>query len=262
MKPTIYYSDWNPFEKELPDYNKKVSISIDILEYNKNADVKILYLAEPASVVPSLNVEMPKEMGNFDKIYTFNDDVLNKFSTAEFVEFGSCWLDFDNLILDKKNHITFVTSSKNMTTGHKLRLKIYNYLDDIDSVNGLDIYQHKSPPYHGVRNDFFCNSKYHISVENSVQKNYFTEKLIDCFASKTIPIYCGCPNIDNFFNIDGILEFDDINKLKEKMQNISPSFYEEKQEAIEENYELAKKYYGENCITNRLPKIIQEYVNA
>lgn len=262
MKPNIYYSSWNPFERGNLDYQKRVSISVDVLEYDVDADVKILYLAEPASVMPKLNNEMPDKMQIFDKIYTFNSDVLEKFTTAEFIEFGSCWLDFDNLVLDKKDHITFVTSSKNMTTGHKLRLQIYNYLESIDNINGLEIYQHKSPPYHEVRNDFFCNAKYHISVENSVQKNYFTEKLIDCFASKTIPIYCGCPNIDEFFNIDGIITFSDIEELKDKMQSISPNFYDEKQEAIEENYELAKKYYGENCITNRLPKRIEEYVNA
>lgn len=262
MKPSIYYSSWNPFEKEIPEYDKKVSISVDVLNRDNDADVKILYLAEPASVIPSLNLEMPEEMNEFDKIYTFNSDVLEKFPTAEFIEFGSCWLDFDNLVLDKKDHITFVTSSKNMTTGHKLRLQIYNYLESVDDINGLEIYQHKSPPYHGVRNDFFCNAKYHISVENSVQKNYFTEKLIDCFASRTIPIYCGCPNIDQFFNIDGIITFNNIDELKEKMQDISPSFYDENQGVIEENYELAKKYYGENCITNRLPERIKEYVNA
>lgn len=262
MKPNIYYLSWNPFENQVPEYDKKVSISVDVLDKDEDADVKILYLAEPASVVPDLNNDMPDELNEFDKIYTFNSGVLEKFSNSEFIEFGSCWLDFDNLEIDKKNHITFVTSSKKMTTGHKLRLSIYDYLQSIDDVNGLEIYQHKSPPYHSIRNDFFSNAKFHISVENSIQENYFTEKLIDCFASKTIPIYCGCPNINEFFNAEGIVTFSNIDELKDVLDITTEELYEQKKDIIEENYELAKKYYGDNCITKRLPKRIEEFVNA
>jgi hypothetical protein len=85
MKPNIYYSSWNPFEKEIPDYQKKVSISVDVLEHDVDADLKILYLAEPASVMPELNNEMPDEMQIFDKIYTFNSEVCDKFSNSEFI---------------------------------------------------------------------------------------------------------------------------------------------------------------------------------
>lgn len=262
MKPKIYYSSWNPFEEKDFNFDKSVSISTDCLECDEESEIKILYLAEPSSVVPYLNENFPEEFNTFDKIYTFNKNILDEYSNSEFIEFGSCWLDFQTLTLDKKNHITFVTSSKNMTSGHKLRHKIYNYLSEIDEVNGLEIYQHKSPPYHDIRNDFFASAKFHISVENSVQENYFTEKLIDCFASKTIPIYYGCPNIQDFFNIDGIITFNDMEDLKTILSNIDEKMYDEKNSAIEENYELAKKYYGENNITNRLFDRIQEFVNA
>lgn len=264
MKPKVYCFDWNPFDGLNLEYDKKVSISVDCLEHDETSEIKILYLAEPASVFPHLNDDFPKEFDTFDKIYTFNKKVLEKYPQSEFIEFGSCWLNFETLNLDKKNHITFVTSSKKwiMSSGHKLRHKIYNYLSSVDEVNGFEIYQHKSPPYHDIRNDFFASAKFHISVENSVQENYFTEKLIDCFASKTIPIYCGCPNIHDFFNVDGIIVFNDLEELKTNLSELSEDLYQQKNQAIEENYELAKKYYGENCITKRLPQKIEEYVSA
>jgi len=220
MKPKIYYSDWNPFEGKELEYPKSVSISVDTLSFDSDSEIKILYLAEPASVYPLLNENFPKEFDQFDKIYTFNQKVLDTYSQSEFIEFGSCWLNFETLKIDKKDHITFVTSSKNMTTGHKLRHQVYNYLKNIDDLNGFEIYQHKSPPYHDNRNDFFDKSKFHISVENSIQENYFTEKIIDCFASKTIPIYCGCPNIDKFFNKDGIITFHNM-ESSEPMEKIA-----------------------------------------
>ena len=41
--------------------------------------------------------------------------------------------------------------------------------------------------------------EYSVVLENSQQKNYFTEKLADSFLSWTLPIYWGCPNIVDFF---------------------------------------------------------------
>lgn len=37
--------------------------------------------------------------------------------------------------------------------------------------------------------------EYSIVLENSQQKNYFTEKLADALLSWTVPLYWGCPNI-------------------------------------------------------------------
>ena len=40
-------------------------------------------------------------------------------------------------------------------------------------------------------------------------KFYFTEKLLDCFATGTIPVYLGAPDIGKVFNIDGIITLSD-----------------------------------------------------
>ena len=41
----------------------------------------------------------------------------------------------------------------------------------------------------------------------------FTEKLIDAFLTGTIPLYWGCPTIGEFFDMDGILLFDNVDVL-------------------------------------------------
>ena len=41
--------------------------------------------------------------------------------------------------------------------------------------------------------------KYSIACENSSIKNYFTEKISDCFLTWTKPLYWGCPNISDYF---------------------------------------------------------------
>ena len=39
--------------------------------------------------------------------------------------------------------------------------------------------------------------------------NFFTEVLTDTFRLGTVPIFWGCPNISEYFDIDGIIVFDE-----------------------------------------------------
>jgi hypothetical protein len=50
-------------------------------------------------------------------------------------------------------------------------------------------------------------------IENVVDDCWFTEKLLDSFLSGTIPIYCGCPTIGDFFDLQGMLLFTSVDEL-------------------------------------------------
>ena len=63
--------------------------------------------------------------------------------------------------------------------------------------------------------------KFHIAVENSSLPNYMTEKLHDCFLTKTVPIYYGCPNISDYYDMDGILKFETLEQLVNILRNLS-----------------------------------------
>jgi hypothetical protein len=79
-------------------------------------------------------------------------------------------------------------------------------------------------------------------IENCKEDYYFTEKLIDCFLSGTIPIYYGCPSIGNFFNDQGILSFTTLEECFAIVHAISKRMYEEKLPFVKDNFERAKKY--------------------
>jgi|TARA_B100000035_G_scaffold265092_1_gene237333 hypothetical protein len=261
MKAKVFPLWWNPWgEQGIEVGDSKVSISIDNLSFDKDADYRILFLAEPYAVAPTINEGALRNAHSFDKIYTFTQSMLDKYETAELFPWGASWLDFDSLELNKKPHITFVTSSKIQTPGHKLRLEIYDYLVDVDDVNGLQVYQHQSPPFHETRNDFFDKAMFHIAVENSQQQNYFTEKVIDCFASKTVPIYFGCPNLGDWFDMDGVITFNDRKDLKKVLSNINEDWYHERKDVIEDNYIRAKQFHSDNDVVPRLTRFIIEDV--
>ncbi len=83
-----------------------------------------------------------------------------------------------------------------------------------------------------------------IAIENCKEDYYFTEKLIDCFLTGTVPIYWGCPSIGDFFNLNGFYTFDSLDELfliLSDRKNLE-EFYINNSEHIIENYHRALKY--------------------
>jgi hypothetical protein len=59
--------------------------------------------------------------------------------------------------------------------------------------------------------------------------------------------------------MDGIITFSDIKDLENIFDYIDEDYYNSRQAAIEENYEIAKQFHGVNDVVPRLTrKIIQD----
>ncbi len=98
--------------------------------------------------------------------------------------------------------------------------------------------------------------RYSIVVENSKGKNYFTEKLIDCFRTGTIPIYWGSSAITEHFNMGGIICFDTIKDLDDLIPSLTEDRYGTMIEALRENYKLASKWTSmDDTFANNLKEI-------
>ena len=69
-----------------------------------------------------------------------------------------------------------------------------------------------------------------------------TEKLVDAFMVGAVPIYWGCPNIGDFFDINGIITFDSVEELKDIADNKLENFYENNTKSIVVNHHVAKQY--------------------
>ena len=83
---------------------------------------------------------------------------------------------------------------------------------------------------------------FNFCPENADDEN-FSQRLIDCFINKTIPIYRGYKNIHEHFNIDGIIYVNDGPDAIEKINQLTPDYYHSKLSAIEDNYK--------RCIQNK-----------
>jgi hypothetical protein len=60
---------------------------------------------------------------------------------------------------------------------------------------------HMSPEFF----EFIRDYKFMICFENSSLPNYLTEKVYNAYSNGTIPIYWGCPNIEEYVNMSSIL---------------------------------------------------------
>jgi hypothetical protein len=81
-----------------------------------------------------------------------------------------------------------------------------------------------------------------ITLENWVQDNYFSEKIMDCFMLGTVPIYMGARKILDYFNPDGIVLVDSFEKIIDEVNNLSFDKYQKMLPAIKENFERAQDH--------------------
>ena len=94
------------------------------------------------------------------------------------------------------------------------------------------------------KEDTLTPYRYTIVVENTCSPYYFTEKVLDCFAAQTIPVYLGASGIDQFFNPDGIIKISpqDIDRIEDILKQCTPAEYTRRIPAIIDNYNRVQAY--------------------
>jgi hypothetical protein len=121
----------------------------------------------------------------------------------------------------KINKISVILSDKDFTKGHKKRVDFINQITNLPISKFIDVYGHgyKEIP---DKWDAIAPYKYHLVLENSVQKDYWSEKLADAFLGFSFPIYYGCPNIHDYFSKDSlrIIDINNISQTVAILQNI------------------------------------------
>ena len=202
----------------------------------KTSQKKVAWLLEPKAILPESYSYIENNYYLFDYVLTFDRELLSKINNGLYTPYGTYWVD-NNIPYNKNKLVSIIASFKNNTIGHKIRHHIIN------TIVGFDVYGNH-PNYKRIqsKNEALDNYYFSITVENSIQDSYWTEKLLDCFVTKTIPIYWGTRDVSNFFNEDGILFFNKASELKNILSKLTPELYKQKESAIENNYKLSLQY--------------------
>ena len=195
----------------------------------------------------------------FDLIFAWDVDILNKCNNSVKMLLGTSWVlpcQIDNVINNKKFEISFLCGSKMKSDGHVLRRIIWDRQMDIKTKKSFfrsgqkDIVSIDNNPVldpHPYAKYTLFNSKFHICIENTRCYNYFSEKIIDCFITKTIPIYNGCLNIGEYFDSRGFFIANTDDEIVDICNSLDNSTYERMIPYVNENYNRCKEYYPTVC---------------
>ena len=97
-------------------------------------------------------------------------------------------------------------------------------------------------PYPYSYKDEIMESMFTLVIENTFESNWFTEKIIDCFRTYTVPVYFGCKNITQYFNKDGMILPTSMDDAINKINSLNEYSYEKMGNAIIDNFLRAKRY--------------------
>jgi hypothetical protein len=202
---------------------------------------KIGWYIERSELNPNPKILLDSYIDKLDFLMTNDKEILEKYpDKTKFVPFGGTWIKGHNhLVHEKSKNVSMIYSNKRNThEGYRLRHSIADKFKD-----SVDFYGNGSANPVEYKEEGLVDYKYTIVIENLKRENYFTEKLIDSLAVGSIPIYWGCPNIGDFFNLDSILTFNNVEELESILENVvSEEHYKKNIDSIINNLEISKEY--------------------
>lgn len=206
--------------------------------------VKVAILTEPRKLQPQMYEAAETIINDVDLILTHDRIFLNKYPEKSRFFICSCpIISYEETRIHPKTKLcSMILSSKTQLDGHQLRHDIYNELKDNPKFAFIDYFGDGAGKYVVEKSDTVRDYMFSITIENNKKDFYFTEKIFDCLATGTIPIFWGCPSIGGFFDKDGIKTFDTIQQLKTILSMISEAEYQKLLPNVENNYKTVQNY--------------------
>jgi hypothetical protein len=238
---------------------------IDGLQTPKN-DSKFGWLCESREIAIDIFntiLQNPKKFKEkYAGIFTCDETLLGCDSLFIYAPPGSNlpWTKPEEIsIYEKSKLCSMLCSPKARTEGHKLRLEVAKTL-----MNRLDLFggAHGSPRIgegFGPKQDWWRSKlpalkdyMFSIVFENAVYDKYYTEKITDCFATGTIPVYWGTKKVVEDFNSDGIIFYDELGSI----EDLNEELYLSKSDSIKDNLERVRSLKsGDDCVYSAIKTI-------
>ena len=253
------------------DWSKFMEPQEDTIIYNDTFQAvsdnrpqrKVFVNLEPEAIIHT-EAYLLQNYKLFSLILSYNQHVIDNCPNAIKYVHGTTWIaekDYSEEFLDiskKQYKISVMTGAKCMTEGHAFRIDLYKKQQAFSKfpiVFWRSSAGQPLPELNPGKNpllgrdmtskiEMLRDYQFHICIENSRQHNYFSEKLMDCLITKTIPIYYGCPNIAEFFDTRGwiILEDTSASTLFKALLSLNEQYYSKYMDTIDANYAECKKY--------------------
>lgn len=195
--------------------------------------IKFAWLAESSFIVEQTcrwikqNIELAEK--TFKKVFVNDISFLDMSDVFEYVPPGSNmpWIK-DYYIRPKTKTVSIIASAKNWTVGHRLRHQIVKNNPSVDAYGG----GYKKVE---IKEEALDDYMFSFCIENAKYDLYYTEKLTDCIATGTVPIYWGSDKISEVFDTKGFIKYEDINNY-----TLNKELYDSMVPYIKENLKRLK----------------------
>ncbi len=214
---------------------------------------KIAFMLESRRITPGFYDHLEACIDAFDAVLTYDAELLGRHpERCVFYPHGNCLVGRQDFGLhDKSKLVSFISSTKRMgVSGHELRHEFHRLYSEPRSgrqgriLGDVEVELYGALAGRPIEHKVECLKDYmfHVAIENCVLDTYFTEKILDCFVTGTIPIYCGTGRIVDFFDPRGMLRFSTVDELFEILGSLTPESYAERRDAVARNFERAQQY--------------------
>jgi len=236
-----------------------------------NPGIRLINIPIEPPVVSPLHEQDILSAMPFDRMLVWNDNLTEKglpFVKANIGEAVLTEESIPSVSFEKKKFLVAITSSKLIKHKNGIHQERFNAFDFFSKKpEGLDLYGvgwgETSYPfvktsYQGTcesKKDVLQHYKFSICFENA--KGYpglITEKIFDCFAAGTVPIYYGAPNVHDYIPKSCFIDFRDFHNYEELYQfliGMSEDEYQSYLDAVKafikspEYYEFTSKRFAE-----------------
>lgn len=202
---------------------------------DKTSKRKFAWLVESRMIVPKAIEEIKNNWelisNSYEYLFTHYKEIYDLADNFIYLPPHGYWIE-EPKINTKTKLVSMMSSSKNMGGGHQYRL------DWVKKLRGkLDLY---GRGFNNInkKEEALNDYMFSITIENDSYETYWSEKILDCFVSGTIPVYHGSPDIGDYFNMDGIIVLTDDFDVSQ----LTPELYHSKMEVIKDNYNRALQY--------------------
>lgn len=204
------------------DIHRELGIVLNLVK--KNPYAYLFYSPNEPPLISPANSSSFLSFLRVHKILTWNDDVVESLPNATKINIGQPVIrknQIPQIKFSNKRFIAAVFGAKSSSIKGELyteRLKSFEYFSQ--KPEGFDLFgtgwakrteTFLVNAYKGTvesKINTLRNYKFSICYENSsLYRGYITEKIFDCFAAGTVPIYYGAPNISDYISSECYIDF-------------------------------------------------------
>lgn len=179
-------------------------------------------------LIDDIKNNLDSYMSCYDMIFTWCEELVDLHDRIKWIPGSGSWIR-EPKIYPKSKLVSIIASNKSHLPGHQQRLHMIEQLKPYAPLFGRGFNEVK------YKEEALSDYMFSVAIEN--MDNWFTEKLLDCFLTGTVPIYYGTPSVGKWFNTDGMIFLEDGFDI----ESLSEELYASKKDAIEENFNKALK---------------------